>query len=619
MRYRAEIDGLRALAVVPVVLFHADLKLFSGGFVGVDVFFVISGYLITSLILNDQAGGKFSIVNFYERRARRILPALFTVILASVPFALLWLPPKDLVDFAQSMVAAATFSSNILFWKESGYFETASELKPLLHTWSLAVEEQFYIFFPLLLAALASMKRKVIRTVIVVILLSSFALAQWGSMNLPTATFYLLPTRAWELMLGALVALYLTWNGPVRGNGLLGMFGIALILAAILLYDKTTPFPGAYALAPTVGTCLVILFVTEGTPAFRILSNRIVVGFGLISYSLYLWHFPLLVFARHQALIEESIVLKLLLCALAVIIAYASWYFVERPFRDRSRLSRRKIFGYSLAVSLLIMSTGVAGHLSSGLTARMSPSRQAVFDTMVHSPKRESCHANAENYTAPFQACVYHKVNGSWAVFGDSHAVELAYALAEALAERDDGLKHYSFSDCGPRFGFPTGGDACAAWTQDALSQIVEDPKIVNVVVTYAILARVEQELRDDYWQSYIDILELLVAGGKQVTLVLQAPWLNSPISRLVFRGRLDEDAHEVYGLSREGWRQRTQFITERFEQIPKAVTVIDPSDLFCAGDRCLAVRDGKALYFDDHHMSLHGARLVASAILDAH
>ncbi|MDH3668435.1 MAG: acyltransferase [Paracoccaceae bacterium] len=618
MRYRSEIDGLRALAVVPVVLFHADLALFSGGFVGVDVFFVISGYLITSLILNDQAAGRFSVVNFYERRARRILPALFTVILFSVPFALIWLPPKDLVDFAQSMVAATTFSSNILFWRETGYFETASELKPLLHTWSLAVEEQFYIFFPLLLAALSAAKRKVTGAVILTILGVSFALAQWGSARMPTATFYLLPTRAWELMLGAIVALYLTRSDRVRGNEPLALAGIGLILAAIFLYDKSTPFPGAFALAPTVGTALVILFATEGTLAFRLLSNRAVVGFGLISYSLYLWHFPLIAFARHQALVETNLGLKLLLAALAVPIAYLSWRFVERPFRDRARLSRRQIFGYSFAVSFVIVGAGVAGHMSSGLPERMSPSQSALFATMEPSPKRDACHGKAATYTAPFKACAYPKTGGSWAVFGDSHAVELAFALAEALGERGDGLTHYSFSDCGPRLGFPTEDDPCAAWTKDSLDQIRSNPAIKNVAVTYAIVGRIEDERGDEYWRAYIETLETLVAGGKRVTLVLQAPWLESPVSRIVFGDGAGGSGAGLVGLARVRWQRRTRLISEWLDQVPDAVTIVDPANLFCDEDRCFAAKDGQALYFDDHHMSIHGARLVARAIVDA-
>ena len=198
MYYRREIDGLRAVAVLPVILFHAGFELFSGGFVGVDVFFVISGYLITTIIINEMDDGKFSLLNFYERRARRILPALFFVVLCCIPFAWFLLLPSDMKDFSQSLVAVSTFSSNILFWRESGYFDTAAELKPLLHTWSLAVEEQFYILFPLfLMAAWRFGKRAIVWTLIASFAIS-LAVAHWGAYNKPGDAFFLLPTRAWE-------------------------------------------------------------------------------------------------------------------------------------------------------------------------------------------------------------------------------------------------------------------------------------------------------------------------------------------------------------------------------------------------------------------------------------
>ena len=214
MKYRAEIDGLRALAVLPVILFHAGFEWFSGGFVGVDVFFVISGYLITTIIISEMAEGKFSIINFYERRARRILPALFFVMLACLPFAWLWLAPSDLRDFGQSLVAVSTFSSNILFWWESGYFDTAAELKPLLHTWSLAVEEQFYILFPLFLMLTWRLGIKTILILLSIVFLISLGVAVWGTQyathpKIISGAFFLLPTRGWELLIGVFAAFYI--------------------------------------------------------------------------------------------------------------------------------------------------------------------------------------------------------------------------------------------------------------------------------------------------------------------------------------------------------------------------------------------------------------------------
>ena len=292
MKYRREIDGLRALAVVPVILFHAGFETFSGGFVGVDVFFVISGYLITTIILAELEQGKFSIVNFYERRARRILPALFFVMLVCIPFAWFWLLPSDMKEFSKSLVAVSFFASNILFWRESGYFSTAAELKPLLHTWSLAVEEQFYVLFPLFLMLFWKLGKRWILVILGLVFVASLALAQWGSYTKPAAAFYLLPTRGWELLIGVFAAFYLSQaNRKEFGKGLSelgGWLGVALILFPVFAYSKTTPFPGFFALAPTIGTVLIILFATQQTSAGKFVGNKAFVAIGLISFSAYL-------------------------------------------------------------------------------------------------------------------------------------------------------------------------------------------------------------------------------------------------------------------------------------------------------------------------------------------
>ena len=244
MKYRAEIDGLRALAVLPVIFFHAGFNWFSGGFVGVDVFFVISGYLITTIIISEMAEDKFSIINFYERRARRILPALFFVMLATIPFSLLLLSPSDLKDYGESLISTSTFSSNILFWWERGYFGTALELKPLLHTWSLAVEEQYYIFFPLLLIFTWQFGLKKISILLSIIFLISLGLAHFSSVygvydRVITGSFYLIPTRAWELLIGVFIAFYLSdiqKKINIKFNQYLSILGFLLIVLSIIFF-----------------------------------------------------------------------------------------------------------------------------------------------------------------------------------------------------------------------------------------------------------------------------------------------------------------------------------------------------------------------------------------------
>ncbi|RTR32622.1 acyltransferase family protein [Shewanella atlantica] len=374
MKYRPEIDGLRALAVVPVILFHAGFHSFSGGFVGVDVFFVISGYLITSIILAELEDGRFSIVNFYERRARRILPVLFFVMAACFPFAWFYLMPVDMKDFIQSLLAVSTFSSNILFWLESDYFDTAAELKPLLHTWSLAVEEQYYIFFPLFLMFTWRMGKAWVLATLVLIFLVSLGMGQWGAYHSPTAAFYLLPTRGWELLIGVFAAFYFNRQVPVLTNvwlnNLLSLAGLSLIGFSIFAFDETVPFPGVFALVPTVGTLLIILFAQQGTLVNRMLSLKLFVGIGLISYSAYLWHQPIFAFVKYTSFTEPSAELMISLCMGIGLLAYLSWRFVEKPFRNKSVYSRQFIFTSSAVVTMAFISTAGILNLSDGFKSR---------------------------------------------------------------------------------------------------------------------------------------------------------------------------------------------------------------------------------------------------------
>ena len=292
MKYRAEIDGLRALAVLPVILFHAGFELFSGGFVGVDVFFVISGYLITTILIEDIENKRFSIINFYERRARRILPALFFVMLVCIPFAWMWMLPSQMKDFSQSLFAVSLFASNILFWRESGYFAPAAEEMPLLHTWSLAVEEQYYVLFPIFLILAWRFGKSRVFWMIVVMAAFSLLLSEWGWRNKPTANFYLAPTRAWELFAGSIAAFIVQKQG-VQKNNFLSLIGLAAIIFSIFFYNETTPFPSVYALVPVLGVVLLVLYADQETYVAKLLSTKGIVAIVLVSYSAYLWHQPL--------------------------------------------------------------------------------------------------------------------------------------------------------------------------------------------------------------------------------------------------------------------------------------------------------------------------------------
>ncbi|EIJ36530.1 acyltransferase family protein [Thiothrix nivea] len=360
MIYRKEIDGLRAVAVLPVIFYHAGFAWFPGGYVGVDVFFVISGYLITSIILGELEAGRFTLAGFYERRARRILPALFFVLLACLPFAWLWLLPDELTAFGQSVMAVVGFVSNILFWLQTDYFGPTAEQIPLLHTWSLAVEEQYYLLFPLFMLLAWKLGKRWLVGVIAAVALLSLGWSEWLWRQSVEANFYLIPSRAWELMVGALTAFYLHKNTAAQGRAaqFASLLGLGLLACAVLLFDNGIPFPSLYALVPVVGAALLILFARPATWVGRLLACRVLVGIGLVSYSAYLWHQPVFVFARMQSMEEPGMELMAALSLLSLLLAWFSWRWVEKPFRDRRHFTRKQIFTSAAIGSLILLAIG---------------------------------------------------------------------------------------------------------------------------------------------------------------------------------------------------------------------------------------------------------------------
>jgi peptidoglycan/LPS O-acetylase OafA/YrhL len=377
MKYRKEIDGLRAIAVLPVILFHAGFTTFSGGFVGVDIFFVISGYLITTIIVDEMDKDSFSLLNFYERRARRILPALFFVMLCTLPFAWFWMLPQDLKSFSKSLVAVPIFASNVFFFLKNGYFDTASELKPLLHTWSLAVEEQYYVLFPVFLMLAWKLGKKWIISLLLIVAIISVLAAQWGSSTQPSFTFFLLPTRAFEMLIGALISLYINHKKSMISvsqsvSQSVSLAGFVLVLYAIFAFDKNTPSPSLYTLIPTVGAGLILIFSNSQNLVGNLLGSKLFAGIGLISYSAYLWHQPLLAFARLRSISEPSIFIFGLLAILSLALGYLSWKFIETPFRSKNSICRKKIFFYGALGSLLFVTLGLIGALTKGFPSRLN-------------------------------------------------------------------------------------------------------------------------------------------------------------------------------------------------------------------------------------------------------
>ncbi len=363
LTYRPEIDGLRAIAVGAVILYHAQITIFGyqpfkGGFIGVDIFFVISGYLITSIILKElNTTGSFSFKHFYQRRVRRILPALLFVMLVSLPFAWIYLLPGSFIDFSKSILYSLGFSSNFYFhYSGQVYGETDGFLKPYLHTWSLSVEEQFYILFPIIIFITFKYFRKYLIHILILGFFISLGLANWGSRNYPSLNFYVLPTRGWEVLAGSILAYFEILQGHRSNNQKLNLilpsFGLLLIAHSIIFFNDEMFHPSFYTLSPIIGVCLIIWFSNKKELITKIISTKLFVGIGLISYSLYLWHYPIFVFAKITEFTQGSLFKKSLLGVVILILSIYSYYFVERPSRNKNNK-------FKLLISLIIISVSV--------------------------------------------------------------------------------------------------------------------------------------------------------------------------------------------------------------------------------------------------------------------
>ena len=358
MRYRAEIDGLRTLAVIPVILYHLDFQLFSGGYVGVDIFFVISGFLISTIIFEELENKKFNLVNFYERRTRRILPALLFTLIISIIFSWILLQPYEFIKFHKSLFSVLTFSSNIFFLRDGDYFITDSSLKPLLHTWSLAVEEQFYLFFPIFLLLIQKLNRKIIFLILLFITITSLIICYVGSIYFKSPNFYLLPSRFWELSIGSITALKINYFKKIsysKINELFGITGLALILFSIYFFDENTPFPSLFTLLPTCGAALIIIFVSSEDKVGQFLSNKIFVTFGLLSYSAYLFHQPIISFFKIYTERDLSVSYKFVILALTFLLSYLSYRFIELQFKNKIAFSRKAIFSLTICMSFCLI------------------------------------------------------------------------------------------------------------------------------------------------------------------------------------------------------------------------------------------------------------------------
>lgn len=646
MKYRPEIDGLRALAVFPVILFHAGFELFSGGFVGVDVFFVISGYLITTILIQDIENKRFSIINFYERRARRLLPALFFVMLLCIPFAWMWMLPSQVKDFSQSLVAVSLFASNVLFWRESGYFEAAAEEKPLLHTWSLAVEEQYYLIFPIFLILAWRFGKNRVFWMIVVIAAISLLLSEWGWRNKTTANFYLAPTRAWELLAGSMAAFIVQKQG-VRKDNALALVGLSAIVFSIFLYDETTPFPSIYALLPVLGVVLLVLYADKETFTAKLLSGKAIVGVGLISYSAYLWHQPLFAFARIRTIDQPLPIIMIALSILSILLAYFSWRYIEKPFRQSLRISRKNIFITSIFSIVSLIAIGYAGHSTDGFKSYLLNAQQIELIDSMERSNLPDCNQIIDECLQQIEVIG----PGNIVLLGDSNAYHFSVGLKNISMDLGYTFQSLTFPGCMPLAEFysldqsPALNAKCLSFNKQIKERLSSlNDRIDVIVVSAAWLLyfygkdllknvgnytgipvvsntrlsldgenQIQTEEREEiFFQYFNNLFSQLSSSAKKVIVV-------GPLPPSIVRF---DNKFAIYNprlIAKDEYFSSISSFSKVFNNALSSYQVlnIDLASELCSEGVCKVSRDNKFLYGDPTHLSHYGQSTILAPSLE--
>lgn len=637
--YRADLDGLRAVAVVPVVLFHAGLPLFSGGYVGVDIFFVISGYLITGILLASIKANTFSIGHFYERRVKRIFPALVMVLAASSAAAWLLLTPERLIEFGESVAATSVFGSNFYFWKSVDYFSTKAHVQPLLHTWSLAVEEQFYIFYPLLLYVVTRL-RLPLHYILLACGAVSLVLAAVLLYLMPGAVFYLLPFRAWELIVGALIAAGVPSRPRSAGTASsAAVLGMAMMILPMLLYEPGTAFPGLAAVPPVIGAGLMIWSGTS--PVHRLISTAPFVVIGKASYSFYLWHFPLFAFASYLLNRPLDPVTGSALSIVALLCALASLRWIETPVR---RSQSRAAWVIALA---LIAVAGIAGLLlarSDGFSERLPHDARAVIEVAADKDRHPiSCMSNGDVLVR--EPCLLGTAGKAPAalLWGDSHAMVTATAMDVAAKRADKSFLFLATADCPPGLGFEISPEyepglsttpsyrSCGDYNR----RMLELAKDVPVVVIAARWSNWRIGEPGNPVESSVD-LRLSDESGPAVSRADNARIFENGFRRLIAALR-DKDVYVVgpvpepsfdvpqtlfvarYGLispptsiSLVEYEHRHRKAIAILRRVANGTTLIWPHSKLCRSGECPLATDGRPAYFDHNHLSVEAAAATA-------
>tara|TARA_R110000751_G_C13773964_1_gene480451 strand:+ start:412 stop:2376 length:1965 start_codon:yes stop_codon:yes gene_type:complete len=646
LNYRPDIDGLRTLAVLPVILYHAGAHWLPGGFVGVDIFFVISGYLICSIILRESHAGEFSFIRFYERRLRRIIPALLLVLLSTVIVFQVIALPDQAQDAAESGISALLSVSNFYFWRHSGYFAPSSDFLPLLHTWSLAVEEQFYLLFPVVVLLVLKF-RLPIKWVFVAGVIANFAFGYWLSLAKPSVAYYLLPARAWELGIGAILAAGAI--PPIKGSllrELVPALGIGLIVFSMVFIHSGMTFPGWVALMPCLGTAMVIHAGGQSWAAQRLLAARPVVFVGLLSYSLYLWHWPVLVALRiRTATAHLDLPLAALGIVMTFLLAWLSWRYVEMPFRNRREMpGRTMLVRLTQGAAALVLVCGVA-IATNGFSMKLDQAaRVALAASKDIDPLRDMCRNVADRSQCKFGP---KEVPVTYAVIGDSHAATIRPAIAASGLMGDAAGTLFWYGSC----PFLDGAEMehqpsdCADFKADVWAFLQDHPDLETVILAgrlAKVVTGIIPENAGAYPEFFTDAQTVTPSVAENARVFKRAyartlGRLESLGLNVILLGSLPEPGFDVprtMALARYNGFQppqgvRVSEVAERAGRVDAMLSLIAGQhpgvrfipvwESFCSGQWCQTQQNGVPLYCDDDHLSFRAAAtIVAPAIAAA-
>ena len=621
-QYRPDIDSLRAIAVVSVIINHLSSSILPGGFIGVDVFFVISGFLITSQIYKEALQHDFSIVQFYKRRINRIIPALLTVIIASLIAGALILSPTDFSLLAKSSIFALIGLSNIFLWREYGnYFSGNASEAPLLHTWSLGVEEQFYVIWPILIILLLKINKKHAVGILTLTCVAAIAFSEIATDLVASASYYLLPTRFFELMIGGLLALLIAHKRPENRiyAELCCFLGFVLIGGSLFLLSKTSSFPGINALWPCIGTALLIWAGDSKATFSKILHNRPMQFTGLISYSLYLWHWPIIAFVNYLGFTIDFLTGSCIVLV-STLLAWLTWKFVEGPMRrSGGSLNTKQVFLWRFAApALVLVMFGIATVYTGGFSQRFAPQVTTLESALKAKPDilRSGCHVPPAMYaTLPSEKCRLgiNKPKADGILIGDSFANHFS-GMVDIMAKSEGmSVMDYTMDTCLPILGYDTStapqyespgyAERCRQRNIIAYEEITKKHfPLVILAGTWPDKPEIEEQL--------ISSIDIILKTSAKLTIILRNESIKNgnacPIRKIMY-GR--SSGCEV---PRKGYPKYFDEIAKKYPNIH----FIDPNQAICTGDACSPTIDNTLLYRDAGHLNDIGSRLIGNFLL---